>query len=261
MGVLPVAEVGASAPRTSAERAAEEAPIRRVRALRQAACCALRPRAAKPARVRLFPESPQPSTGELGYRDSRRHLLLIDPPPQGRKRERTCGVACRVSKARRNTATCPIEHACARGVPCTLFWGSRYIQDSALGCPLIGWADAAAHCASEWSSCVIKQAKARTSLALSLPPHAWRLAPSVPPPPPRLQPKLQLPPAPAHTSCTDTAAQNRATPRRTSSSSCLRRFLQASSRSLACLRRHGAAVLKRAARMAQGRYLQCFTTI
>jgi hypothetical protein len=152
VGVLPVAEVGASAPRTSAERAAEEAPIRRVRALRQAACCALRPRAAKPARVRLFPESPQPSTGELGYRDSRRHLLLIDPPPQGRKRERTCGVACRVGKARRNTATCPIEHACARGVPCTLFWGSRYIQGSALGCPLIGWADAAAHCASEWSA-------------------------------------------------------------------------------------------------------------
>ena len=37
-------------------------------------------------------------------------------------------------------------------------------------------------------------------------------------------------------------------------------YLPPRARSRAC-RRHGAAVLKRAARMAQGRYLQCFTTI
>ncbi len=139
---------------------------------------------------------------------------------------------------------------------------SRSFWDLPVYLPILSLvAEAAAHVHPSGQPCVIKQAEARTSLALSLPPHAWRLAPPVPPPPPRLQSQLQLPPAPAHTSCTDTAAQNRATPRRTSSSSCLRRFLPASSRSLACLRRHGAAVLKRAARMAQGRYLQCFATI
>ena len=75
----------------------EKAPIQRVRGPRQAAWCALGPGASKPAAARSFSSvrcCRQARPEKARYCNGRRHLLLIDPSSQGRKREGTCAVGC-----------------------------------------------------------------------------------------------------------------------------------------------------------------------
>jgi hypothetical protein len=118
----------------------------------------------------------------------------------------------------------PSSMMCARGDLARYSGGRDTSKGSALGCPLIGWAEAAARCASERSA-LCDQTSRSAHISCSLATTARLASRSFcSAAPPRLQPQLQLPPAPAHTSCTDMVAQNRATPRRTSTSSCLRRF-------------------------------------